>query len=163
MKKILLVFGIMVLFGSQAVAQTITGTVIDESSEEALPGVNIVLKGTTTGTSTDVDGNFELNVENLQDTLVTSFVGYQTIEEPIDGRTDINISMAPAAISGDEVLVVGYGSQEKSQVTGAISSLSSEDIQEVPVISADQALQGRMAGVDVTASGQSQDLIQQFK
>ena len=79
---------------------TVTGTVTDGQSGETLPGVNILVKGTSTGTSTDADGNFELTVESLQDTLVVSYIGYKTKEEPINGRTEIEIALQPQTIAG---------------------------------------------------------------
>src|SRR5699024_9735833 len=108
-------------FSTVTIAQDgsrVTGTVADSMSEETLPWVNVMFKGTTTGTSTDADGSFELTVPSLQDTLVVSFVGYETRNVPIDGRTDINIIIRTQAIAGEEVVVVGYGTQEKGSITG---------------------------------------------
>src|SRR5699024_3725926 len=95
------------------IQETINGTVSDGQSGETLPGVNILVKGTTTGASTDQNGDFELTVPSLQDTLVVSFIGYQTKEVPIDGRTEIDVALQPQAIAGEEMVVVGYGTQEK--------------------------------------------------
>lgn len=111
--------------------EQITGTVTDASSGESLPGVNVVLKGTTTGTSTDSEGNYELTVPSLQDTLVYSFIGYQTQEVPINGRTTINIDLQSAVFSGEEMVVVGYGSQEERSITGSVSSVGSEELGKV--------------------------------
>ena len=136
------------------VQQTITGTVFDAETEESLPGVNIVVKGTTTGTATDREGAFNLNVPSLQDTLVFSFIGYQTQEVPINGQTEIDVAMRPLAISGEELVVVGYGVQERRDVTGSVVSVNAEDLQSqrtVP-ISVDRMLQGQAAGVQVTQS-----------
>src|SRR5699024_1860541 len=98
----------------QAVQQeTITGTVTDASSGESLPGVNILVKGTSTGASTDANGEYELTVENLQDTLVVSYIGYQTQEVLINGRTTIDMVLQPQAIAGEELVVTALGVERK--------------------------------------------------
>lgn len=149
--------GIMLIMGlagfDVAQSQTVTGTVISAEDGEALPGVSIVVQGTTTGTSTNFEGEFSLNVPSLNETLVFSFIGYQTLEEPINGRTTINISLTPQAIIGDELVVVGYGAVERRDITGSVSSVSSQEIQEVPITDAGQALQGRAAGVVALSEG----------
>src|SRR5690625_2997535 len=109
--------------------EIVTGTVTDAQSGETLPGVNVMIKGTTTGTSTDTDGSYELNAPTLQDTLVFSFVGYQTQEVPINGRTEIDVSLQPQAIAGEELVVVGYGTQRREEITGSVSSIEGEDIE----------------------------------
>ncbi len=134
------------------VQETISGTVTDGQSGETLPGVNILVKGTTTGTSTDSGGNFELTVPSLQDTLVVSFIGYQTNEVHINGRTEINIAMQSQTITGEEMVVVGYGTQRRSDVTGAVSSVSSEDIETNSISTPDEAMRGKVAGVNVSTS-----------
>ncbi len=129
--------------------EQITGTVTDAESGEILPGVNIQVQGTTTGTSTGPDGTYELTVSSLQDTLVFSFIGYETQTVPISGRTTIDVAMQSAAISGDEVVVVGYGTQQRSLVTGSISSVQADEIGELPITRAEEALEGQTAGVSV--------------
>lgn len=128
---------------------TVTGTVTDEKGV-ALPGVTAVLKGTSIGTSTNLDGSFSLSVPDGSGTLVFSFIGYKTKEEPIKNRASVNISLEPDTKALEEVVVVGYGTQKKSDVTGSVASVSSEEIQRVPVTSMAQTLQGRVAGVQVT-------------
>lgn len=136
-------------------AQTITGKVTDGETNEALPGVSVLVKGTTTGTVTDIDGIYKLSAPDNAETLMFSSVGYITKEEPINGRSEINVAMAPDVKSLQEVVVVGYGTVKKSDLTGSVSSVSSEEIKEIPMTSLDQGLQGRAAGVQVTqASGQ---------
>lgn len=130
--------------------QTVTGSIIDQQSGESLPGVNILVKGTDLGTSSNLDGDFQLNVPSLSDTLVVSFIGYQTLEVPIQGRTVINISLEPSVITGDELVVIGYGEQSRRDLTGSVSSVSSSEFEEQTITSVDQALQGRAAGVQVT-------------
>lgn len=129
--------------------QSVSGKVTDANTEEALPGVNIIVKGTSRGTATDLDGSFKLNVHSLNDTLMVSYLGYETMAVPIDGRTTINISLRQQTLTGEEVVVVGYGQQQKSDVTGSIASVSAKDVSEVPVANVSQALQGRTAGVQV--------------
>ncbi|HLR30957.1 MAG TPA: TonB-dependent receptor, partial [Fodinibius sp.] len=102
------------------------------------------------GGATDAQGSFNLQVPSLQDTLVFSFIGYQTREIPINGRTEINISLSIEALSGDELVVVGYGTQEKQNLTGSISSIGGEKISEQATIQASSALMGQSAGVTVT-------------
>jgi TonB-linked SusC/RagA family outer membrane protein len=117
-----------------------------------LPGVNVLLKGSTTGTTTDSEGNYALNVTDTQanGTLVFSFIGYLTEEIAIGNRNVLNVSLLPDIKSLSEVVVVGYGTQEKKELTGAVSSVRSEDIRQVAVTGLDQALQGRAPGVVVT-------------
>src|SRR5690625_3147700 len=103
--------------------ETINGVVTDAELGETLPGVNVMIKGTTTGTSTDSEGSFELEVPSLQDTLVVTFVGYQSREVPINGRMEINIELTPQAIMGEEMVVVGYGTAMRKDVTGSIGSI----------------------------------------
>lgn len=129
--------------------ETITGTVVDSSTNETLPGVNISVLGTTTGTSTDSEGAFELTVESLQDTLIFSFVGYQTLEIPINGRTTIDVAMQSQAIAGEELVVVGYGTQRRINLTGAVDQVTSEDLENRPIQNVTQGLQGAMPNVNI--------------
>src|SRR5699024_8315449 len=135
---------------------TISGTVIDASTDDPIPGVNILVKGTTTGTSTDAEGGFELNVASMQDTLVISFIGYQTQEEPIDGRESISIALEPQAVMGEEMVVIGYGTQEESEITGSVGSIEmNENLESAPVSDFGSIMHGKVAGVQIqSASGQ---------
>ncbi|WP_375436461.1 SusC/RagA family TonB-linked outer membrane protein [uncultured Hymenobacter sp.] len=132
-----------------AVAQAVTGRITADDSKAPLPGVTVVLKGSTTGTATGADGSYSLNVPNRQGTLIFSFIGYATQEVPIDGRSEVSIVLGTDTKALQEVVVVGYGSQKKSDVTGALSSVSEGQIQQVTTQNLTQALQGRAAGVDV--------------
>ena len=132
-----------------AVEQTIAGTVSDEETGEPLPGVNILAKGTTTGTITDLDGKYRLTVNDGVTTLVFSSIGYVTQEISINGQSTINLTMQQDIQSLSEVVVVGYGTQQKRDLTGSISSVKSEEIKDIPVSQADALLQGRAAGVQV--------------
>ncbi len=135
--------------------EAVTGRVTDASSGEALPGVNVVVKGTTVGTATDSRGNYQLTAPSLQDTLVFSFIGYQTEEVPIDGRTVINVSLRSQALTGEEVVVTGYGTQARREVTGSISSVEAEAVNQISEASLENALQGRVAGLQMTQAGGS--------
>jgi TonB-linked SusC/RagA family outer membrane protein len=137
--------------GAWAQGNPVTGRVTDEKGA-GLPGVTVVVKGTTVGTSTDGDGNFSLNVPNGNGTLVVSFIGYSPQEVPIDNRTSIDISLAPDAKALDELVVIGYGVQRKSDLTGAVGSVKGETLQERPAASLNQALAGRIAGVNASVN-----------
>ncbi|MEM6844693.1 MAG: TonB-dependent receptor [Bacteroidota bacterium] len=138
--------------GAFAQQQTIQGTVTDLSTEETLPGVNILVKGTTIGTVTDVDGNYRLTAPEDADILVFSSVGYNSEEITINGQTTINMSLAPDIKSLSEVVVVGYGTLRKENMTGSVSTIESEALQRVPAPSFEQALQGAAPGLNVSSS-----------
>lgn len=133
--------------------KTITGKITD-SNGLALPGVNISLKGTTIGTVSNIDGEYSIGAssENL---IVFSFIGHTTQEILVGNQSTINVIMMEDALSVDEVVVVGYGVKKKSLVTGSISSIKSDDIQNVPVSRADQAIQGKTAGVSILSTSGS--------
>jgi len=133
--------------------EQVRGTVTDANTGETLPGVNILVKGTTTGTATDGSGHYELNISSLQDTLRFSFIGYQSRLIPINGRHHIDIALTPQALTGEELVVVGYGTQEKRDLTGSLTSVSSDEVSSQPVPSISDALQGKAAGVRVISSG----------
>lgn len=126
---------------------TVRGTVTD-SNKDPLIGVNVVEKGTTNGTVTDIDGNFTLNVP--QDaTLVISYVGFTSQEVPVNRQAIINIILREDTELLEEVVVVGYGTQRKEAVTGSVASMRGDDVREVASSNITQALQGRIAGVDM--------------
>ena len=129
----------------------ITGRVID-AANQALPGVSIVLKGTTVGTTTDADGRFRLNITNDGAILQVSYIGYVTQEITVGSRSDVSITLLEDNKTLNEVVVVGYGSQKKSDLTGAVSTVTGKDIGRLPVGGIDQALQGKSSGVRVTQS-----------
>lgn len=133
-----------------AVAQTITvtGNVFDPAESEPLIGATVMQKGTTNGVVTDIDGNYSIKVPPTS-TLVFSMVGYETVEIPVQNRNSINVDLKIEASTLDEFVVIGYGVQRKSDVTGSISSVSGKDINNVPVSSALQALQGKASGVNI--------------
>lgn len=131
--------------------QTIRGTVTDENSEP-LPGVNIVVKGTTTGTVSDIDGNYRLTVNDDATTLVFSSVGYSAQEIAINNRSVIDVQMDPDVQALSEVVVIGYGTQEKRDITGAVSSVDASEFEDEPITNISQGLQGKVPGVNVTTS-----------
>lgn len=131
--------------------QQVRGTVSDETGSP-LPGVTILLKGTTRGTTTDIDGQYTIAAPN-DGVLVFSFIGYLPTEISVGNQSTINVSLNPDLADLEEIVVVGYGTAKKSQLTGAISSVGNKEIQELPITDARQALQGRAAGVDVTQPG----------
>lgn len=125
-----------------------TGVVLDADNQEPLIGVTVMEKGTTNGTMTDIDGRFSISV-NSNATLVFSYVGYTNQEVSVKGEKNIVVKMASTSVALDEMVVIGYGVQRKSDITGSISSVSGKDINDVPVSSALQALQGKAAGVNI--------------
>ena len=132
-------------------AITVTGTVTDEAGTP-LPGVNIVIKGTVRGTTTDAQGKFTLSVDDESATLIFSFIGYQLQEVVVQNRTEFNITLLPDTKALEEVVVVGYGTQKKSDLTGSVGTVKTEEIQERQSPSVSQALAGRIAGVSVSVN-----------
>ena len=128
---------------------SIQGQVTDEESGQVIPGVNVLIKGTAQGTVTDVEGIYRMAVPDTATTLVFSYVGYLTQEVAINDRSTLNVSLSTDVGALNEVVVIGYGVQEKRDVTTAIASVSPEDLQDQPVSGFDQALVGKMAGVQV--------------
>ncbi len=131
----------------------VSGTVISEDDQTGLPGVNIVVEGTTKGTVTDIYGRYSLDVPDENAVLVFSSVGFITQKIKVGNRTTINVTLNPDIETLSEIVVVGYGTQKKAEVTGAISSVDAEEITALPVLSAQEALQGRAAGVTVINNG----------
>lgn len=128
----------------------VTGTVVD-GSNVPLPGVNVVVINTTRGTQTDFDGNFTISVSD-SDVLQFSYLGYTSQSVIMTGKTTINLTMAEDASQLDEVVVVGYGTQKKSTVTGAISKVTNEKLDQIAVARVDEALIGQVSGVSITAT-----------
>ena len=139
-----------VLLGIQAGfgQNTISGVITDPGGP--LPGASIVVKGTTVGAVSDFDGNYSITAPEGATTLVFSFIGYSTQEVPINGRSTIDITMSEDAQSLSEVVVVGYGTQRKADLTGSVASIGSTDIVTKPITSPDQALAGTLTGVNIT-------------
>lgn len=136
-----------------SVDKTVSGKVISSEDSSPLPGVSVVVKGTTTGTNTDGDGSFKLTVKDNKAVLVFSAVGFEKKEIVVGESSVFNITLTTDQKTLNEVVVVGYGTQKKSQMTGAISQVTAKQLQEMPITSIGQAMQGRVAGVDVSQSG----------
>ena len=128
---------------------TITGVVTDASDGNTLPGVTVVVKGTAQGTVTDLGGIYRIEA-GADATLVFSFIGMITKEVAVEGRSVINVTLHPDLVGLEEVVVVGYGTQRKSDLTGAVTTVKSEELQQLSTINVAQALQGRASGVHIT-------------
>lgn len=152
MKKILLLLVVAMSSFSMAMAQqrVVTGRVTSTEDGTSIPGVNVVVKGTTSGTVTDADGNFSISVPGNESALVFSFIGLQSREIQVGDQSVINVSLALDATQLSEVVVVGYGTQTRKELSGSVASIAGSDIAIAPVQSFDQALQGRAAGVNIT-------------
>lgn len=137
--------------GAAAQNKVISGTVFD-SNKEAVIGASVVVKGTTNGTITDFDGKFRLSNVPNNATLQVSFVGYITQTASVAGKTNVVVTLQEDTKVLDEIVVVGYGVQKKSDITGAMASVSAEQLTARPVNNAFEALQGKAAGVDITTS-----------
>lgn len=133
--------------------RTVTGRILSGDDNNPLPGVTVTIKGTTRGTNTDANGEYRIGVPNNQAVLVFSSVGFISQEITVGNQSTINLTLGTDSRSLNEVVVVGYGTQKKSQLTGAITQVTSKEIQEMPITNLGQALQGRAAGVDVTQTG----------
>ncbi|WJS95011.1 TonB-dependent receptor [Flavobacterium johnsoniae] len=153
-----LVFLLCLLIGSQLHAQgtTVEGTVKDAAGL-SLPGVNVLEKGTKNGTSTDFDGHYKIKLTNPKATLSFSFIGFKTIDVAVDGKTKVNATLTEDSNNLNEVVVVGYSSVKKSDLTGAVAVVSGNDLRKNPVANLAEALTGRVAGVQVTSSEGSPD------
>jgi TonB-linked SusC/RagA family outer membrane protein len=145
----LFIFCVLQLFAQEI---AVTGKVLDGESGDPLPGVNVVIDGTQQGTVTNTNGVYEITVPSAQSALIFSFIGYLSERVEVGGRTVIDIQLVPELQSLDEVVVVGYGTMKKSDLTGAVSSIREEDIKSIKASNAVEALQGKIAGVDMTRS-----------
>jgi TonB-linked SusC/RagA family outer membrane protein len=153
---VLLVIGL--LFGCNlagyAQNKTVTGTVNDAQTGNPLPGVNILVVGTSTGAATDRKGHYSLNVPSLQDSLRFSFIGYQTKTVPIDERKAISIQLKPTVIaSGNQLVVVGYGTQKKENITSSVSKVNEAELNKGATANAGQLLQGKVPGLVISKTG----------
>jgi TonB-linked SusC/RagA family outer membrane protein len=127
----------------------VSGTVTSAEDGRPIQGVNVIVKGTTTGTITAANGRYSVNA-GAADTLIFRFLGYAQQEAAVGSRSTVNVVMQPVSVALTQIVVVGYGTQERRDVTGAVASVSGEDLTEVATPSVAQALQGRVAGVQVT-------------
>ena len=144
-----LLFSVSILFAQNPI--TIKGKVTD-ARNETVPGASVVIKGKAQGTITDGNGQYTIQA-NRNEVLVFSFIGFQTQEIPVNNRTTINVQLAEQAMSVGEVVVVGYGTQKKIEVTGAVVQVKGDDIAKQSSVNPMSALQGKVAGVEITNSG----------
>ena len=156
MLKQVIAFVLCIASFQQAMAQTsVTGKVTDQSNGAPVPNVSVTIKGTSRGTATNINGVYVLSLQNGDAVLVFSSAGYETREIAVNGKSTIDVSFSISSTKLSEVVVIGYGSQSRKDVTGAVASVKGEQIQNLPVSSATQALQGRAAGVNVVRNGGS--------
>lgn len=158
MKKYLTTLFLMLICAVHITAQelSVSGKVIDAETGEALPGVNIVIVGTTQGTTTDANGNFEIKVPSANSILEFSYLGYNVERINVEGRKSINVVLVPELKKLDEIVVVGYGTMKRRDLTGSVTSIKSEDIEKTKAANVLQVLQGKVAGLDMQqSSGQA--------
>ncbi|MBT1689759.1 SusC/RagA family TonB-linked outer membrane protein [Dawidia soli] len=151
---LLTLFIIAIPYTNAAAQQRIiTGRVTSQDDNQPFPGASVVVKGTTLGTVTDTDGNYSLEVPSAESVLVVSAIGYATQEVIAGKHTTLDIALATDLTSLSEVIVVGYGTVRKSDITGSLARVTSDQVMAMPVQNTLQALQGRAAGIDVTSAG----------
>src|SRR5690606_36868169 len=136
-------------YAQQTDGKLVTGKVSSAENDEPLPGVNVLLKGTTIGTVTDASGNFQMHVTGDNPILVFSFIGFQQQEVPVHQRSQIDVQLTVDVQALEQVVVIGYGSQKSSRITSSIAQIKAADLEERPIGRLDQALMGKMAGVQV--------------
>ncbi len=147
-----LLFVVGFAIAAQAQERTVSGTVTSDESNEGLPGVNVIVKGTTVGTVSDINGNYRLQVPEDAETLQFSFIGYITKETEINNQNTINISLASDVQALEEVVVVGYGTQSEKFGLQSVSQVDAEDLENQPVVNVQELLQGRAAGVQMVGT-----------
>ena len=150
---ILLLFFILVYSGITAQIK-ISGIVLDQDNFPLI-GASVLEKGTTNGVITDIDGAFSFSVSSKEAILVISYIGLTPKEIPVNDQTEFNISLAEDATVFEEVVVIGYGTQKRSNISGSVGVVTAEEITETPVLRVEQALQGRTAGIQVTQNSGS--------
>jgi len=151
------VFNLILAVQLYAQNMEIKGVVYDSKSVEPLPGVNVVVEGTTNGTITDIDGKYKITVTSQKANLQFSFMGYSPQTVPVAGKSEINVKLVEDTKTIDEVVAIGYGNSRRGDISGAISSINSEAIKDIPVTSAAEAITGRIAGVQVSSLDGSPD------
>lgn len=142
----------LITAGSVFAQAPVTGTVTDAKTGETLIGVTVLIKGTTQGTTTDIDGNFKFAVDQVKPAtvLVFSYIGYTPVEITVGVNTRLEVKLSSSSVLLDELVVIGYGSTKRRNILGAVSKVDSKELTKIPVATIDQALQGRVAGVQVT-------------
>ncbi|HHU57242.1 MAG TPA: TonB-dependent receptor plug domain-containing protein, partial [Bacteroidales bacterium] len=147
-----------VLFTSMASGQqvNVSGIITEAANGEELPGVSVVVKGTTLGTVSDINGSYSI-MASTDDLLVFSFIGYEIMEAPVPSSGRLDITLESTIFNMEEVVVIGYGTMKKSDLTGAVSSVTSGDLTAAPVSGIGEALQGRASGLQVINAGKPGD------
>jgi len=165
MRKIILMLTLISVFGFQSVfAQTtVTGTVTSADDGSTLPGVSVVIQGTSLGTTTDMDGKFVLSVPDGTTAIIFSFVGMESQTIAFSGQKVINVSLNSSALALEEVIVMGYITRGKNELTGSTVQVTGDQISKVPVVSADQALQGKVAGLTISQASGTPGSIQDIR
>lgn len=156
MKKLLAVTGLFLLIAVRLAAQdrTITGRVTSAEDGVGLPGVNVVVQGTMKGTSTDSEGAYSIVLSEGENILIFSFVGYQTQTIQVGDRTTVDVSLQSDVAMLEDIVVIGYGVQRKRDITGSTATVEGEALAQQPVLTATQAMQGKVAGVQIISSSQ---------
>ncbi len=151
----IVLFGFLCCMGTICNGQFTVSGIVSDATGESLIGANVFEKGTSNGTVTDLDGNYELIVSSGASILVFSYLGMADMEKPINNESSISIILAENSNLMDEVVVVGYGTQKRSNISGAVSVVTAEEISSTPVLRVEQALQGRTAGVQISQNSGS--------
>jgi hypothetical protein len=151
--KLLALIPLMLVWNTAYAQHEVTGTVIDANTQEPLPGVSILIMGTDQGTSSNLDGTFEIITPDDQVTLVFSYIGYTQQEVQLNGRSEINLELEPSVLMGDDIVVVGYGTQRSESLTGSVASVSAEQMAQQPVPTVTHALQGMAPGLQLLDGG----------
>ncbi|HRE77484.1 MAG TPA: SusC/RagA family TonB-linked outer membrane protein [Flavobacterium sp.] len=152
-----LLFLLLLLPLSVLAQSTVSGVVTDKSSGQPLPGVNVIIKGTTKGTTTDFDGKYMLSNVNSGEVIEFTFIGYKTIDVPYSIQKTIDVSLEEEVDNLEEVVLIGYGSVKKKDATGSVTQVTSKEFNKGAIVSADQLLTGKAAGVRITSNGGQPD------
>ncbi|MGY6545129.1 SusC/RagA family TonB-linked outer membrane protein [Arthrospiribacter ruber] len=152
-KCLLLVLGGMLSVTIAFAQKTVTGTITDEQGE-GIPGVTVLIKNTSIGSASDIDGRYSISIPDGSNVLVFSFIGYNSQERAVDNQSVIDVVLLEDITNLTEMVVTGYAVQEKRDITGSVSQIKSEQLMEMPVATVENQLQGRLSGVNVTSSGQ---------
>jgi TonB-linked SusC/RagA family outer membrane protein len=149
---------LVVITNKNLLQQKVTGKITDATTGDPLPGVNVVIQGTTIGTTTDIEGNYTIDIPNNEAVLVFSYVGYMSETIPVGSQNTIDVKLVADIKTLDEVVVVGFGTQKKVNLTGAVGTVDAKDLEERPVQNALQALQGIVPGFNIYSKGNGGEL-----
>jgi TonB-linked SusC/RagA family outer membrane protein len=152
-KSLLWTLVLSACFGQALAQKKVSGKVMDQEDNIGLPGVTVTIKGTTTGTATDIDGNYSINIEGNNPVLVFSFIGKESKEVSVGNQSIINVSLSNDSKALEEIIVVGYGTQRKQDLTGSITSITENDFIKGNISTPEQLITGKLAGVQITSAG----------